>query len=162
MTAILIDGKAAAAAEKERIAAEVGRLAEHGVVPGLAAVLVGDDPASHVYVDGKERDCVAVGMNSLGARLPADITQEELHAELDRLNANPEVSGIIVQLPLPGHLDPIAAQERTDPAQGRRRPAPGQRRPARARRPGCSCRRRRWAARCCSSATTSPPAARRS
>ncbi len=116
MTAILIDGKAAAAAEKERIAAEVGRLAEHGVVPGLAAVLVGDDPASHVYVDGKERDCVAVGMNSLGARLPADITQEELHAELDRLNANPEVSGIIVQLPLPGHLDPVAAQERTDPA----------------------------------------------
>ena len=116
MTAILIDGKAAAAAEKERIAAEVERLAEHGVVPGLAAVLVGDDPASHVYVDGKERDCVAVGMRSLGARLPADVTQEELHAELDRLNADPEVSGIIVQLPLPGHLDPVAAQERTDPA----------------------------------------------
>ena len=115
MTAILIDGKAAAAAEKQRIAAEVERLAEHGVVPGLAAVLVGDDPASHVYVDGKERDCVAVGMNSLGARLPADITQEELHAELDRLNANPEVSGIIVQLPLPAHLDAVAAQERIDP-----------------------------------------------
>lgn len=111
----IIDGKATAAAVRERVAAEVAELAGKGVVPGLAAVLVGDDPASHVYVDGKERDCEAVGMRSLGARLPADVTQDVLHDEIDRLNADPAVSGIIVQLPLPGHLDPIAAQERVEP-----------------------------------------------
>jgi methylenetetrahydrofolate dehydrogenase (NADP+) / methenyltetrahydrofolate cyclohydrolase len=115
MAARIIDGKAVAAAEKERVAAEVTELAGKGIVPGLAAVLVGDDPASHVYVGGKERDCEAVGMRSLGARLPAEVTQDELHAEIDRLNADPEVSGIIVQMPLPGHLDAIAAQERIDP-----------------------------------------------
>ena len=114
MTARIIDGKATAAAQRERVAAEVSDLAEKGIVPGLAAVLVGDDPASAVYVKGKERDCQAVGMRSLGARLPADISQEELHAEVDRLNADPEVSGIIVQMPLPRHLDAVAAQERTD------------------------------------------------
>ena len=116
MAATVIDGKATAAAQRARVAAEVAELAERGVVPGLAAVLVGDDPASAVYVNGKERDCESVGMRSLGARLPADATQEQLHAELDRLNADPQVSGIIVQLPLPSHLDTIAAQERVDPA----------------------------------------------
>ena len=115
MTARIIDGKATAAAQREQVAAEVRDLAERGVVPGLAAILVGEDPASHVYVNGKERDCQAVGMRSLGARLPADITQDELHAEVDRLNSDPEVSGIIVQMPLPGHLDAVAAQERIDP-----------------------------------------------
>jgi methylenetetrahydrofolate dehydrogenase (NADP+) / methenyltetrahydrofolate cyclohydrolase len=115
MAARIIDGKATAATEKERVAVEVAALAARDVVPGLAAVLVGDDPASHVYVGGKERDCQAVGMRSLGARLPADIGQDDLHAEIDRLNADPEVSGIIVQMPLPGHLDAIAAQERIDP-----------------------------------------------
>ena len=97
------------------MAAEVRELAGEGIVPGLAAVLVGDDPASHVYVNGKERDCQAVGMVSMGARLPADISQEKLHEEVDRLNADPAVSGIIVQMPLPSHLDAIAAQERIDP-----------------------------------------------
>ena len=115
MAATIIDGKATAAAERERVAAEVSDLAGKGIVPGLAAVLVGDDPASAVYVNGKERDCRAVGMQSLGARMPAEITQDELHAEIDRLNADPQVSGIIVQLPLPAHLDPVAAQERVDP-----------------------------------------------
>jgi methylenetetrahydrofolate dehydrogenase (NADP+) / methenyltetrahydrofolate cyclohydrolase len=115
MTARIIDGKATAAAQRERVAEEVTQLAGNGVVPGLAAVLVGDDPASHVYVNGKERDCKAVGMQSLGARLPADVSQEELHAEVDRLNADPSVSGIIVQMPLPDHLDAVAAQERIDP-----------------------------------------------
>jgi methylenetetrahydrofolate dehydrogenase (NADP+)/methenyltetrahydrofolate cyclohydrolase len=114
--ATIIDGKAVAAEEKTRIAEEVAELAAKGVVPGLAAILVGDDPASKVYVDGKERDCRAVGMRSLGARLPADITQERLHAEIDRLNVDPDVSGIIVQMPLPPQLDAIAAQERIDPA----------------------------------------------
>jgi methylenetetrahydrofolate dehydrogenase (NADP+) / methenyltetrahydrofolate cyclohydrolase len=115
MTARIIDGKATAAAERERIAREVAELAERGITPGLAAVLVGDDPASHVYVGAKERACEAVGMRSIGARLPATVSQEELLAELDRLNADPQVSGIIVQMPLPGHLDVVSAQERIDP-----------------------------------------------
>ena len=115
MTARIIDGKATAAAQRERVAAEVSELADKGIVPGLAAVLVGDDPASHVYVNGKERDCQAVGMKSYGVRLDADVTQAELHAQLDRLNADEQVSGIIVQMPLPPHLDAIAAQERIDP-----------------------------------------------
>jgi methylenetetrahydrofolate dehydrogenase (NADP+) / methenyltetrahydrofolate cyclohydrolase len=115
MAARIIDGKAVAAAEKQRVAVEVAGLVEQGITPGLAAVLVGDDPASHVYVGGKERDCEAVGIRSLGARLPAEISQAELHAEIDRLNSDPQVSGIIVQMPLPPHLDAIAAQERIDP-----------------------------------------------
>lgn len=115
MTARLIDGKATAAAQRERVRIEVAALAERGVVPGLAAVLVGDDPASQVYVAGKERDCEAVGMRSLGARLPATTGQDELLATIDRLNADPQVSGIIVQLPLPPALDPVTAQERVDP-----------------------------------------------
>jgi methylenetetrahydrofolate dehydrogenase (NADP+) / methenyltetrahydrofolate cyclohydrolase len=113
--ATIIDGKATAAAERERIAAEVAELAGKGVVPGLAAILVGDDPASHVYVGQKERMCERVGMRSAGARLPGDVTQEALLAEIDRLNADPEVSGIIVQMPLPDHLDEVEAQERVDP-----------------------------------------------
>lgn len=115
MSAQRIDGKAVAATERERIAGEVAELAERGVVPGLAAVLVGDDSASHVYVGQKERMCERVGMRSLGVRLPPETSQGELHRELDRLNADPAVSGIIVQLPLPDHLDPVAAQERVDP-----------------------------------------------
>ncbi|MGH8900455.1 MAG: bifunctional 5,10-methylenetetrahydrofolate dehydrogenase/5,10-methenyltetrahydrofolate cyclohydrolase [Egibacteraceae bacterium] len=115
MSARIIDGNATAAEERARIAAEVAELAAKGIVPGLAAVLVGDDPASHAYVNGKERDCQAVGMHSLGARLPTGIAQDELHAEIDRLNADHEVSGIIVQMPLPSHLDATAAQERVDP-----------------------------------------------
>jgi len=113
MTARIIDGKASAAAVRRRVAAQVAELAHRGIVPGLAAVLVGDDPASAVYVAGKERDCQAVGMRSLGARLPADTSQGALLAEIDRLNADPQVSGIIVQLPLPDHLDAVEAQERT-------------------------------------------------
>ncbi len=116
MGARIIDGKAIAAAQRERIAAEVAALAVQGVVPGLAAVLVGDDPASHVYVGSKERACEKAGMRSLGARLPAETTQDALHAEIDRLNADAAVSGIIVQMPLPQHLDERAAQERVAPA----------------------------------------------
>ena len=115
MSATIIDGKAVAAAEREAIAREVAGLADRGIVPGLAAVLVGDDPASHVYVGMKEKDCAAVGMTSHGVRLPADVSQEELHAEIDRLNAAEDVHGIIVQMPLPGHLDEVAAQDRIAP-----------------------------------------------
>lgn len=113
--ATIIDGKAIAAAERKRIAEQTTQLAERGVVPGLAAVLVGDDPASHVYIRQKERMSAQVGMRSLGARLPADASQDALHAEIDRLNADPAVSGIIVQMPLPPHLDAVRAQERVDP-----------------------------------------------
>jgi methylenetetrahydrofolate dehydrogenase (NADP+) / methenyltetrahydrofolate cyclohydrolase len=116
MGAQLIDGAAVAAAERDRIAGEVAALADRGVTPGLAAVLVGDDPASHVYVGMKEKDCAAVGMASHGVRLPADVDEATLHAEIDRLNADPGVHGIIVQMPLPGHLDEIAAQDRISPA----------------------------------------------
>lgn len=116
MSAQIIDGKATAARERERIAAAVAELSTRGVVPGLAAVLVGDDPASHVYVRSKGKACEAAGMRSANVVLPADTSQEDLHAELDRLNADPAISGVIVQLPLPDHLDPVAAQERTDPA----------------------------------------------
>ena len=115
MTATILDGKAVAAEERRRITTQVEELTAGGARPGLAAVLVGDDPASHVYVGMKERDCDEVGMASYGARLPADVDQATLEREIDRLNADPRVSGIIVQMPLPGHLDPIAAQERIDP-----------------------------------------------
>jgi methylenetetrahydrofolate dehydrogenase (NADP+)/methenyltetrahydrofolate cyclohydrolase len=115
MTATIIDGRATAAAQRERIATEVAALAEQGVVPGLAAVLVGDDPASHVYVGQKERMTERVGMRSMGVRLPADTGQHRLHDEIDRLNADPDVSGIIVQMPLPPQLDAVAAQERVAP-----------------------------------------------
>jgi methylenetetrahydrofolate dehydrogenase (NADP+)/methenyltetrahydrofolate cyclohydrolase len=114
-SATIIDGRAIAAAERERIAGEIAQLARRGVVPGLAAVLVGDDPASHVYVRQKERMSEQVGVRSLGARLPVDVTQDDLHAEIDRLNADPAVSGIIVQMPLPPQLDAVSAQERVDP-----------------------------------------------
>lgn len=114
-SATIIDGKAIAAAERERITAQTAQLVERGIVPGLAAVLVGDDPASDVYVRQKERMSQRVGMRSLGARLPADVTQHDLHTEIDRLNDDPAVSGIIVQMPLPAHLDAVSAQERIDP-----------------------------------------------
>ena len=116
MSARIIDGKATAARLRDRIAGEVAELGRRGVVPGLAAVLVGDDPASHVYVGAKGRACEAAGMHSANVLLSGETTQEELLAEIDRLNADPDVSGIIVQLPLPDHLDPVVAQERTDPA----------------------------------------------
>jgi methylenetetrahydrofolate dehydrogenase (NADP+)/methenyltetrahydrofolate cyclohydrolase len=115
MSAELIDGSAVAAAERARITQEVAELAAAGITPGLAAVLVGDDPASHVYVGMKEKDCQQVGMVSHGVRLPADVDESILNAEIDRLNADPAVHGIIVQMPLPGHLDEVAAQDRIAP-----------------------------------------------
>jgi len=113
--ATIIDGKAVAAAERERIADQTAELAAKGVVPGLAAILVGDDPASHVYVGQKERMCERAGMRSFGARLPATATQADLAAEIAGLNEDPAVSGIIVQMPLPAHLDAVRAQEQVDP-----------------------------------------------
>ena len=105
----LIDGKAFAAELRGRIAEQVARIkADHGITPGLAVVLVGEDPASSVYVRSKGRATVEVGMNSYEHRLPAETSQEELLALIARLNADAAVNGILVQLPLPAHLDETA------------------------------------------------------
>lgn len=106
MPAKIIDGKAVAA----RIRAEIKRKVEERLAqglprPGLATVLVGDDPASHTYVRMKRKACAEVGIESYGYELPADATQEEVEALVERLNADPKVNGILVQLPLPKHLD---------------------------------------------------------
>lgn len=93
----------------------VKTLAAQGITPGLATVLVGDDPGSHSYVKGKHNDCATVGINSIRVDLPADITQEQLHQHLDTLNDDPACTGYIVQLPLPAHLDANLALERIHP-----------------------------------------------
>ena len=107
MSAALIDGKALAADLQARLADRVRRLqAKHGIVPGLAVVLVGEDAASDIYVRNKLRASEKVGLRSLEHRLPASITTTELLALLARLNADDAVDGILVQLPLPPHIDP--------------------------------------------------------
>jgi bifunctional protein folD len=100
----------------EELQRDVATLKEHGIVPGLATVLVGDDPASHAYVNMKHRDCESIGVRSIRKDLPADVTQEQLLAVIDELNADPECTGYIVQLPLPKHLDENAVLEHIDPA----------------------------------------------
>ena len=113
----IIDGKAFAARLRERVAAETDRLkADYGIVPGLAAVLVGEDPASQVYVRNKNRQMVEAGMLSLGETLPEDTTQADLLAVIDKLNADPAVNGILVQLPLPSQIDPNSVIDAIDPA----------------------------------------------
>ena len=105
MSATIIDGKAFAATVREKVAAEVASLkADHGITPGLAVVLVGEDPASEVYVRNKGKQTVEVGMNSYEHKLDADTSEETLLALIDTLNNDPAVHGILVQLPLPGHL----------------------------------------------------------
>ncbi|MFC0198816.1 bifunctional methylenetetrahydrofolate dehydrogenase/methenyltetrahydrofolate cyclohydrolase FolD [Paracoccus rhizosphaerae] len=108
MTAQIIDGKAFAATLRSRIAAEVAALAGRGITPGLAVVLVGEDPASQVYVRSKGKMTREVGMASFEHRLPAETLQDELLSMIEQLNADPAVNGILVQLPLPGHLDESA------------------------------------------------------
>jgi len=106
MTADIIDGKAFAADVRARVADQVAKLkAGHGITPGLAVVLVGEDPASHVYVRNKGKATVEVGMNSYEHRLEADASEAELLGLIDRLNNDPAVHGILVQLPLPKHLN---------------------------------------------------------
>lgn len=106
MTAQLLDGRATATTIREEVRAEVEQLkADHGIVPGLATVLVGGDPASMTYVNLKEKQCEQAGMTAFGRHLPEEISQEDLRGEIAELNANPEVHGILVQLPLPDHLD---------------------------------------------------------
>lgn len=116
MTARILDGSATAAAIKADLTTRVAALASRGVVPGLATVLVGSDPGSQWYVGGKHKDCAEVGIASIRRDLPEETTQAELNAVIDELNANPAVTGYIVQLPLPKHLDTDAILERIDPA----------------------------------------------
>ncbi|MDF1565569.1 MAG: bifunctional methylenetetrahydrofolate dehydrogenase/methenyltetrahydrofolate cyclohydrolase FolD [Deltaproteobacteria bacterium] len=112
----LIDGKAIAKKVREEVARGVEALqAERGIVPGLATILVGSDPGSEVYVRGKHRACKQVGIASFPHRPEPDITQEALLALVDELNANPEVHGILVQLPLPSHLDEQTILDRVAP-----------------------------------------------
>ncbi len=105
MTTHIIDGKAIAATILDEIARDVEALKARGIVPGLATVLVGDNPASQVYVRMKGRRCKKVGIHSVAPVLPADASQEEVEAWVHKLNADPEIHGILVQLPLPDHLN---------------------------------------------------------
>jgi len=117
MTAVLIDGKARAAALRARVAEAVAGLkAAHGLTPGLAVVLVGDDPASEVYVRSKGRAVQEAGMAGWEHRLPAATTQADLLALIARLNADPAVHGILVQLPLPPQIDEAAVINAISPA----------------------------------------------
>ncbi|HUK08428.1 MAG TPA: bifunctional methylenetetrahydrofolate dehydrogenase/methenyltetrahydrofolate cyclohydrolase FolD [Stellaceae bacterium] len=113
----LIDGKAAAAALRARVATATAELkARHGIVPGLATVLVGDNPASQVYVRSKQKAAREAGIASDEHRLPSDIAEAELLALLRRLNASPAIDGVLVQLPLPPQIDARRAIETLDPA----------------------------------------------
>jgi methylenetetrahydrofolate dehydrogenase (NADP+) / methenyltetrahydrofolate cyclohydrolase len=115
VTAIILDGKATAAEIKDELRVRVKALAERGVTPGLGTVLVGADPGSEAYVNGKHRDCAEVGIASIRRELPADANQQQLDDVLAELNADPGCHGYIVQLPLPGHLDTQRALEMIDP-----------------------------------------------
>ncbi len=116
MAAEILDGKAAAAAIKDDLKQRVARLADAGVVPGLGTVLVGDDPGSRSYVAGKHRDCAQVGIASIRRELPADASQEQVEGVVHELNADPDCTGYLVQLPLPKGLDANAVLELIDPA----------------------------------------------
>jgi len=116
LTAQTLDGRATAAAIKAELKERVARLAAAGRVPGLGTVLVGDDPGSRAYVNGKHRDSLEVGIASIRRELPADASQAQVEAVIDELNANPECTGYLVQLPLPPGLDALAILHRVDPA----------------------------------------------
>ena len=116
MTARIIDGKQVASKVHEEVAAGVAEFSKkHGKVPGLTVVLIGDDPASHSYVKGKERACEKVGIRTETILHGATITQRELLAIIERLNGDPGVNGILVQLPLPNHLDEAEVIHAIDP-----------------------------------------------
>jgi methylenetetrahydrofolate dehydrogenase (NADP+)/methenyltetrahydrofolate cyclohydrolase len=113
--AVRMDGTSTATTVKADLATRVARLKERGIEPGLATVLVGDDPGSHAYVGGKHRDCAEVGIASIRVELPESTTQADLEATIASLNADPAVTGYIVQLPLPAHLDANRVLELMDP-----------------------------------------------
>jgi methylenetetrahydrofolate dehydrogenase (NADP+)/methenyltetrahydrofolate cyclohydrolase len=115
VTATLLDGKATAAEIKDELRIRVKALAERGITPGLGTVLVGADPGSQAYVNGKHRDCAEVGIASIRRELPADATQQQVDDVVAELNADPACHGYIVQLPLPAHLDTQRVLELIDP-----------------------------------------------
>ncbi|MFX0591697.1 bifunctional methylenetetrahydrofolate dehydrogenase/methenyltetrahydrofolate cyclohydrolase [Melissospora conviva] len=115
MTAKVLDGKATATQIKDELRLRVKALTDRGIVPGLGTVLVGADPGSQAYVNGKHRDCAEVGIASIRRELPADATQEQVEAVLAELNADPACHGYIVQLPLSAHLDTQRVLELIDP-----------------------------------------------
>jgi len=117
MTATVIDGKEFAGRVRGQVSDHVARLkADHGIIPGLAVVLVGEDPASEVYVAAKHRQTVEVGMASFEHKLAADASEETLFSLIDKLNADPSVHGILCQFPVPDHLDERRVVARIDPA----------------------------------------------
>ncbi len=111
----ILDGKATAALVKAELKLRVDALRAKGIIPGLGTVLVGEDPGSHAYVGGKHKDCAEVGISSIRIDLPADSTQAEVDAHIAELNADPLVTGYIVQLPLPKQLDANRVLELMDP-----------------------------------------------
>jgi len=115
MSATLLDGVALGRAIRQEVAAEAARLTAAGTRPGLAVVLVGEDPASQVYVRSKGKACEEAGMHSVTLRLPADASQDTLLATIDRLNADPAIHGMLVQLPLPKHMNSDRVLRRIDP-----------------------------------------------
>ena len=116
VTAQTLDGTRTAKAIKAELAERVTKLREQGVVPGLGTVLVGDDPGSRWYVNGKHKDCAEVGITSIRVDLPDTATQAEVEAHLARLNADPACTGYIVQLPLPKHMNENDILGQVDPA----------------------------------------------
>ena len=116
MTAITLDGNAAAAAIREDLTRRVAKLAARGAAPGLGTVLVGEDPGSRVYVNAKHRDCAQVGIRSIRRDLPATASQQQVEDVVAELNADPACTGYIVQLPLPAGLDPQPVLHLMDPA----------------------------------------------
>ena len=116
MGAQLIDGKAVAAKLREQVALDAAAFAEqYGRPPGLATIRIGDDPASAVYVASKQRSCAEAGIEGFSFNLPADATREQAIATIEEANANPAISGIICQLPVPGHLDGVELTGLVDP-----------------------------------------------
>lgn len=115
MSAVILDGKATAAAVKDQLRVRVEALKSKGIFPGLGTILVGDDPGSHAYVGGKHKDCAEVGITSIRVDLPADATQSDVLSAIETLNADPACTGYIIQLPLPRGLDANAALELMDP-----------------------------------------------
>ena len=116
MTAVKLDGVATATALKDELRERVAALKERGITPGLGTLLVGEDPGSLSYVAGKHRDCAEVGIESIRVDLPATASAEDVRAAVEALNANPAVTGYIIQLPLPAGLDENAMLELMDPA----------------------------------------------
>lgn len=116
MSEKLIDGKAIAKKVKDELTADIESLIKSGVTPGLAAVLIGDDPASHIYVRSKERACKKIGIFSEVIRQPADFPEDALIALIDELNGRDDIHGILIQSPVPKHIDEPAMVLRIDPA----------------------------------------------